>query len=123
MQPLNYVQKGTAQRFNHLTTLENLRTTAKANVCVFRCQPRSLPFDIKLLEKHPHSTQMFIPMTAERRYLVIVAQGGDKPDLSTLKAFVAGKGQGITYHPGIWHHPMIALDNETGISFISLLMF
>lgn len=71
---------GTANRFNFLADLENRRPeSAKANVCVFRSVPRSLPFDIKLLERHPYSTQMFIPMTAEKRYLVIVAKGGDLP--------------------------------------------
>ena len=33
----------------------------------------------------------------------------DKPDLSTLKAFHAKTTQGISYHPGVWHHPMVAL--------------
>ena len=114
---------------NVSATLDNNRESAKANVCLFRCSPRDLPFSIKLLERHLYSTQMFIPMTADKRYLVIVAQGGDKPgnhfphnhnsqqDLSTLKAFVASKSQGITYYPGTWHHPMIALDNVTGSFF------
>jgi len=110
---VDVVNQGTAQRSDWLANLENLRPGAKLNICTFQCQPRNLPFEIKLLEKHPYSTQMFIPMTAERRYLVIVAQGGDVPDISTLKCFVANKGQAITYHPGIWHHPMVALDKET----------
>jgi len=106
--------QGTAQRFNWLASLENLRPDkAKLNICVFKCQPRNLPFDINLLEKHPYSTQMFVPMTAEKRYLVIVAKGEEIPDISTLKCFIAKKGQAITYHPGIWHHPMVALDKET----------
>lgn len=33
-----------------------------------------------------------------------------KPDLSTLRAFLATNAQGISYHPNIWHHPIIALD-------------
>ena len=49
-------------------------------------------------------------------HLVIVAlphEKDDEPDLSTLSAFVATGTQGITYRPGIWHHPMVALDHET----------
>ena len=46
------------------------------------------------------------------RYLVVVARGGDAPDLATLAAFVASGTQGVSYLPGVWHHPMIALDHE-----------
>jgi len=106
--------QGTAARFNWLATLENLRpNSARTNMCVFRCQPRQLPFDVKLLERHEFSTQFFIPMNAKKRYLVIVAKGGIEPDLSTLEAFVASNIQGIGYYPGTWHHPMIALDDVT----------
>lgn len=109
-QPAN---QGSARRFDHLAELVNLRPgRAVLNVCVFRCAPRSsAPLPIALLERHPASTQLFVPMNA-RRYLVVVAQGGEQPDLTTLAAFVAHGAQGISYRPGIWHHPMIALDAE-----------
>ncbi len=103
--------QGTARRFDRLADIVNLRPgAATLNLSVFRCSPRegaSVP--VALLEKHPASTQVFIPMEA-RRYLVIVARGGDAPDLSTLAAFVAEGAQGVAYEPGVWHHPMIALD-------------
>ena len=105
--------QGTARRFDHLADLDDLRPgRAKLNVTVFRCAPRPTgPFDVELLEKHPASTQIFVPMNADR-YLVIVAGGGDQPDLTTLGAFMASGTQGVSYHPGVWHHPMIALDRE-----------
>jgi ureidoglycolate lyase len=103
--------QGTAKKSEHLAELLDLRG-AKANVSVFRCAPRALPHEVSLLEKHPASTQVFVPMNAAR-YLVIVALGGDAPDLSTLRAFEASATQGITYRPGVWHHPMVALDRET----------
>lgn len=105
--------QGTARRFDRLAALENLRPGAQPNVSVFRCTPRSaFPSRLALLEKHPSSTQVFVPMNA-RRYLVVVALGGDAPDLATLAAFVASGTQAISYRPGVWHHPMIALDAET----------
>ncbi len=102
---------GTAQKRAHLAPLVNARPHAEANISVFRCAPiLERPIALRLLEKHPLSTQMFVPMNA-RRYLVVVAEGIDAPDLSTLAAFVADGSQAITYHPGAWHHPMIALDD------------
>jgi ureidoglycolate lyase len=113
-EPGRPANRGTARRFDRLVALENLRpASATLNVCVFRCAPRPPPLkiEIALLEKHPASTQVFLPMSA-RRYLVVVALGDARPDLSTLAAFEAAGGQGISYHPGVWHHPMIALDAQ-----------
>jgi ureidoglycolate lyase len=109
--------QGSARKYEHLVPLENRRAGAIANVSVFRCTPRELPFEIALLEKHPASTQIFVPMNAVR-YLVVVAHGGDAPDLSTLAAFVATGTQGVSYAPGTWHHPMIALDAVTDFACI-----
>jgi ureidoglycolate lyase len=47
------------------------------------------------------------------RYIALVALGVERPDLSTLAAFVAEGPQGISYGPGVWHHPMLTLDSET----------
>jgi ureidoglycolate lyase len=106
--------EGTAQKFERLAALDNLRAgKATLAVSVFRCTPGAVPMEIALLERHLRSTQIFVPMIA-RRLLVVVARAdatGTRPDLDTLAAFVAGPGQGISYRPGIWHHPMIALDD------------
>lgn len=104
---------GTAARRNFVAELRNARPGARLNVASFRCAPRPTEgMTLGLLEKHPGSTQAFIPMNASR-YLVVVALGGDSPDLSTLRAFEALGTQGVTYRPGVWHHPMIALDAPT----------
>lgn len=112
-EPGKPANQGTARRYDHLAALDDLRPgQASLNVTVFRCAPRAPgAFEIALLEKHPASTQIFVPMNAER-YLVIVARGGDRPDLATLGAFIASGTQGVSYLPGVWHHPMIALDRE-----------
>ena len=108
--PAKPANQGTAARRDHLAELASLRPGASLNVCSFRCSPKTLwPMEVALLEKHPLSTQVFIPMNA-RRYLVLVALGGDSPDLSTAMAFLASATQGVSYRPGVWHHPMIALD-------------
>jgi len=105
---------GTAARFNRLVNLKNLRPeTATPNLAVFRVAPfEGSVLEVSLLEKHPRSTQVFMPMGAQR-YLVVVARGEDEPDLSTLSAFIAGPNQGIAYAPGVWHYPIVALDRST----------
>lgn len=102
---------GTAQRFDHRAKLQNLRPAAQPNLVTVSCVPVALPLQIKLLEKHPHSSQAFMPMICSR-YLVCVAPTGmdGKPDLGGLKAFICLPGQGINYRPNIWHHPLVVLD-------------
>ncbi|MDX2010668.1 MAG: ureidoglycolate lyase [Myxococcaceae bacterium] len=103
--------QGTATRFDWCTELVNARPTARANVSVFRSVAKALPFELRLLERHPCSTQAFLPMVCQR-FLVCVAptapDGG--PALDGLRAFLCGPGQGINYRVGTWHHPIIALE-------------
>ena len=102
---------GTAQRFDYTAELHNGRPAARANMVTVACVPVALPLELKLLEKHPHSSQTFIPMVCSR-YLVCVAPTGKDgaPVMGGLKAFICLPGQAINYHPGTWHHPLVVLD-------------
>lgn len=103
--------QGTAVRFDGSAALDNRRPDARPNLAVFRCMPQAVPFTVKLLEKHPASTQAFLPMVC-RRFLIMVAPAlhNGTPDVAGLRAFVCGPGEGINYHADVWHHPIIALD-------------
>ena len=108
---------GTARRWDRLAPLVNKRARAKANLCVFRCKPfRGKEFSVKLLERHAGSTQVVLPLPGAGKCLVVVARGGAKPDLSTLAAFVMEGARGISYHPGTWHHPMVALGKASDLA-------
>jgi ureidoglycolate lyase len=71
----------------------------------------NLPLRLKVLERHPHSAQTFIPLDAGR-YLVIVCEAdpGGGPNLPTLRAFLATSHQTVTYARNVWHHPVTVLD-------------
>ncbi|KAG8920676.1 Allantoicase [Tulasnella sp. 417] len=133
--------QGTAHKFHRLAPTtsfypESSKVQALSAISVFRSTPVGAKpgedWQVKILERHAYTSQAFIPMgtgridhlglddglnDGGRAYLVIVALNGgdDSPDLSTLRAFVATTAQGISYSPGIWHHPMISL--ETPIDF------
>ena len=102
--------QGRARVWDRLSPLVNERPGAAPNLGVFRTGPwPEDSVDVRVLERHPRSTQVFVPMTASR-YLVIVAPPTAEPDLAGLRAFLVGPDQGVTYRPGVWHHPLIALD-------------
>lgn len=64
----------------------------------------------------PLGSQAFIPL-ADKPYLV--ADSAEKPDATTAKAFVANGAQGVNYHAGIWHHPVITLKTITDFLVIN----
>jgi ureidoglycolate lyase len=73
--------------------------------------PAVLPFEASILERHEFSSQSFVPFEVSR-WLIIVAPSatGGGPDATRAVAFVAGPGQGVTYHMGTWHHGLTVLD-------------
>ena len=63
------------------------------------------------LERHPLTSQAFIPL-GQSPYLIVVAPAGPLLE-SRIRAFIGQPGQGVNYHPGTWHHYNVAL-NEAG---------
>lgn len=111
--------QGNAVRFDWAARLESSRTTAKPNLVVARCTPQPLPLVLELLERHPGSSQAFLPMICSS-YLVVVAPAlaDGSPDLDGLRAFTCSSGQGINYHRGVWHHPIVALDTTADFAML-----
>lgn len=112
--------QGTAVRFDWSAALENKREGAKPNLAVFRAAPQSLPFSVKLLERHPHSTQAFLPMLCSE-FLIIVAPSlpDGAPDIDNVHAFVGRSAQGINYRVGVWHHPIVAINDAAEFAMLA----
>jgi len=93
--------------------LQNRRPGARAMVTLIRVSPKQVPIEVTMLERHPHSSQTFVPVQVAR-YLIVVAPklSGGGPDLARVQAFVAAGNQGVNYHVDTWHHGLTALDQE-----------
>lgn len=70
-------------------------------ISVFKAEPRTLPYVVDMVERHPMGCQAFVPMSHDP-YLVIVAEDDNGIPVN-LRAFMAAPGQGINYHRNIWH--------------------
>lgn len=109
-----------------------------ANWNIFRCTaPKHLithgatkfTYKSKVLERHPFSTQTFLPLGQDLHkvsYLVIVAKLDDStkeklPDPSLIRAFICKGNQSVTYGMGTWHAPMVVID-ET-VPYIDYAVF
>lgn len=92
--------------------LDNRRSTAAIALYTQTIQPSTLPLVVEKMERHPYSSQTFLPLCVER-YLVIVAphDGEGGPDMPRAHAFLCRGDQGMTYRADVWHHPMTPLDH------------
>ena len=99
------INDGTAQRYHDLATLDCAHVGGRVILSLFRAEPRALPFEIAMLERHPLGSQAFVPLAVATRYLVVVSESPQ----TTPRVFLAENGQGINLHRGTWHHPLLAL--------------
>ncbi|MDB5850625.1 MAG: ureidoglycolate hydrolase [Rhodoferax sp.] len=106
------INAGFAERFHDLAPVDVGAQDGRAIINIFRAQPRTLPMQLILLERHPLGSQAFMPLSG-RAYLVVVAPATpdeDAPETGAIRCFRAEAGQGVNYARGTWHHPLVALD-------------
>jgi len=110
------INDGFTQRYHDLAKVDVNDVDADKNkghaiVSIFRSTPLAQPIAIKMMERHPHGSQAFIPM-GENPYLVVVAPSGEL-DINSIEVFIAKSNQGVNYHKGTWHHFCLALDSDS----------
>jgi ureidoglycolate lyase len=97
------------ERFDDLCKID-LINDGKIAVSIARCRtPTSLPLRLDMVERHPLGSQAFVPLS-RCKMLVVVAPPEESVDASALRAFVTNGRQGINYHRGTWHMPLIAFE-------------
>ncbi len=104
---INY---GSATRFHDLARLDVTEGGGHAIVSLFRALPLVSPL-LEVFERHPLGTQAFIPLMG-RPYLVAVAPAGPW-NAAGVEVFRAGPGQGVNYRRGVWHHFLLALEEQS----------
>ena len=143
--------QGTATAYPAITPVQHKYESAPSArpaalaTALFVCRPRALlpgpqwPFaprllPVPVLERHPFTTQTFVPLGAGRAgeddeaatgaaYAVVVvaptAESDGAPDVRRARAFRARADQGVTYGAGTWHAPM-AVVGAPAVSFFVL---
>lgn len=102
------INGGNTLRFHDLANIDP-GPGGRTIISIFRGEPRSLPFRVEMMERHPLGSQAFIPLS-DWPYLVVVAPAGESPKAGNLRVFLARGNQGVNYARGVWHHPLLALD-------------
>ncbi|MGB8812293.1 MAG: ureidoglycolate lyase [Paracoccaceae bacterium] len=95
--PDKLINAGLCGRYHDRATLD-FGPEGRAGISIFSAEPRSFPYALDLIERHPDGSQAFLPMT-QHPFLVVVAQSPTgKP-----RAFLTNGAQGINLHRGTWH--------------------
>lgn len=105
------INEGNTERFHDLAQIDP-GPQGRAIVSIFRGHARSLPFAIRMMERHPKGSQAFIPLSGHP-WLVVVAARDTRPQAQDLRAFLCTAQQGVNYAPGVWHHPLLALQDTS----------
>jgi ureidoglycolate lyase len=105
------INDGTTERFHNLALIDVSDQDGRPLLSLFRSKPRPLPFEIRVMERHPLGSQAFIPLSKDP-YLAIVASSGPF-DERTVRVFLAERGEGVNYAKEVWHHALFALFLES----------
>lgn len=105
------------ERFDDLARVNvDAASGGRVAVSIARCRaPTALPYRFDMVERHPLGSQAFVPLNGQR-FVVVVAPPGESVEIDSLRAFVTNGRQGVNYHRGTWHMPLIAL--EAGHEFL-----
>ncbi|PKG99474.1 ureidoglycolate lyase [Paraglaciecola sp. MB-3u-78] len=101
------INDGFTQRYHDLAEVDVTQENGRTLINIFRSTPLEQPVSIKMMERHPLSSQAFIPI-GQQPYLVVVAPKGEL-DITKIEVFLASSNQGVNYHKGTWHHYCLAL--------------
>ena len=110
------INDGYTERYHDLAKVDVRAEGGRTLINIFRATPLEKPLAIKMMERHPLSSQAFMPL-GDEDYLVVVAPAGDF-DSSRIKIFLASSNQGVNYHPGTWHHYCLALSKTSDFMVI-----
>jgi len=110
------INAGNTQRFGGLADLCLSAPGLSPDLSIFRSKGWQLPLNITALERHPHTSQAFIPLD-DTRFIIAVAPPGELSE-TDICAFLSSPGQGINYKPGTWHHYHLAFEQQGDVLVI-----
>jgi ureidoglycolate lyase len=104
-------------RRTHVEALGHDESADTHRPCVLStttAEPTTLPLTVSELERHPHSSQTFLPIS-DARWLVIVA---DSLAADRVRAFEVPPRAGVTIGRNTWHHGLTVLDAPASFAVV-----
>jgi ureidoglycolate lyase len=98
--PDRIINRGLCGRYHDRARME-FGPDGRAGLSLFKAEPRTLPYTLDLLERHPEGSQAFIPMSLDAFLVIVAPDAGGVP--GQPRAFLTAPGQGINLYRGVWH--------------------
>ncbi|NVK40063.1 MAG: ureidoglycolate lyase [Oceanospirillaceae bacterium] len=114
------INAGATERYHDTARVFAQSAEGYASISLARSQPLPTPLPIRMLERHPLGSQAFIPQD-QRPFVVVVAPAGETVHTASIRAFVSNGRQGVNYHPGVWHHSLLALSPDQDFILVDLI--
>lgn len=104
------INDGFAERRDGLASIDVAAEGGVVNVSLFTGSARPSPVVIKLMERHPLGSQLFMPLNGKPWLVVVCA---DPRVAASYRAFSASGQQGVNYARNSWHHPLLVLTDAS----------
>ena len=101
------INQGLCERFHDLAYLDF--SDGRAGISLFDATPRTLPYQLTMMERHPEGSQAFIPMSMNRFLIIVASDKNNRPGRPL--AFLSDPGQAINFHRNIWHGVLTPLED------------
>jgi ureidoglycolate lyase len=106
------INQGAARRYHHLASVVVDGADGRPGISLVRGDAFNYPLKITMLERHPLGSQAWIPCNQTPFIVVVAPNSDDRPDESGIRGFYVQGNQGVNYHKGTWHHPLMALGRQ-----------
>ena len=103
--PDRRINQGLCGRYHNRAALDF--SDGSAGLSLFDARPRTFPYELLLMERHPLGSQAFIPMTEQPFVVIVAADAGDRPGQPL--AFITAPHTAINYHINTWHGVLVPL--------------
>mgnify|MGYP003305404741 FL=1 len=105
----------TTKSYFDLANIEIDGEDKRVRLNLFEAKKRIFPLKIDMLENHPFSSQVFLPL-GNHPFIVVVCPASAKPNLNDLNIFRVDNGFGINFKPRVWHFPLISIEDAKFIT-------
>ena len=106
------INEGFAERFDDLANIDVATEGGEVNISLFIGSARPVPLVIKLMERHPLGSQLFMPLSETPGWWWCAPI---RVIPSSYRAFAASGRQGVNYARNCWHHPLLVVARRQSV--------